>query len=78
MVSNSKLYANVMAKLKFDPRIDESDITVAIKNKNGRDNVVVLGGKVKTYSEKHMAEEAVEKIKAVRGVANELEVDVSS
>ena len=78
MVSNSKLYANVMAKLKFDPRIDESDITVAIKNKNGRDNIVVLGGKVRTYSEKHMAEEAVEKIEAVRGVANELEVDVSS
>lgn len=44
MVSNSKLYTNVMEKLKFDPRIDESDITVAIKNKNGRDNIVVLEG----------------------------------
>ena len=33
MVSNSKLYAKVMAKLKFEPSLDESDITVAIKNK---------------------------------------------
>ena len=78
MVSNSKLYAKVMAKLKFEPSLDESDITVAIKNKNGVDNIVVLGGKVGTYAEKQIAEEAVEKIESVRGVANEIEVDLSS
>ena len=78
MVSNSKLYAKVMAKLRFEPGLDQSDITVAIKNKNGIDNIVVLGGKVETYAEKQIAEEAVEKIETVRGVANELEVDISS
>ena len=78
MVSNSKLYAKVMAKLRFEPGLDQSDITVAIKNKNGIDNIVVLGGKVKTYAEKQIAEEAVEKIETVRGVANELEVDITS
>jgi osmotically-inducible protein OsmY len=78
MVSNSKLYAKVMAKLRFEPGLDQSDITVAIKNKNGIDNIVVLGGKVGTYAEKQIAEEAVEKIETVRGVANELEVDISS
>jgi osmotically-inducible protein OsmY len=78
MISNSKLYAKVMAKLRFEPGLDQSNITVAIKNKNGIDNIVVLGGKVETYAEKQIAEEAVEKIETVRGVANELEVDISS
>jgi osmotically-inducible protein OsmY len=78
MISNSKLYAKVMAKLRFEPGLDQSDITVAIKSKNGIDNIVVLGGKVGTYAEKQIAEEAVEKIETVRGVANELEVDISS
>jgi osmotically-inducible protein OsmY len=78
MVSTGNLYMNVMAKLKFEPSLDESNITAAIKTKNGVDNVVVLGGKVATYAEKTIAEEAVEKIKSVKGVANEIEVDLSS
>jgi osmotically-inducible protein OsmY len=71
MVANGGLYTNVMEKLRFEPNIDESRITVAIKG----DGIVVLGGKVKSYSEKRLAEGAVEKIESVKGVANELEVD---
>ena len=74
MVANGSLYTNVMEKLRFDPSIDESNITVAIKG----DNIVVIGGKVKTYLEKKLAEEAVEKIDKVKGVANEIEVDLLS
>jgi osmotically-inducible protein OsmY len=74
MVANGSLYTNVMEKLRFDPAIDESDITIAIKG----ENIVVLGGKVRTYLEKRFAEEAVEKIDKVKGVANELEVDILS
>jgi osmotically-inducible protein OsmY len=74
MVANGSLYTNVMEKLRFDPAIDESNITIAIKG----DNIVVLGGKVRTYLEKRFAEEAVEKIDKVKGVANELEVDLLS
>jgi osmotically-inducible protein OsmY len=74
MIANGSLYTNVMEKLRFDPSIDESDITVGVKG----DNIVVLGGKVKTYLEKRFAEEAVEKIDKVKGVANELEVDLLS
>jgi osmotically-inducible protein OsmY len=77
VVSNSKLYANVMAKLRFEPGLDSSNIAVSIINDNNVDNIVMLGGKVQSYAEKHIAEEAVEKIKKVRGVANEIEVDVS-
>ena len=74
MITNGSLYTNVMEKLRFDPAIDESNITIAIKG----DNIVVLGGKVRTYLEKRFAEEAVEKIDKVKGVANELEVNLLS
>ena len=74
MVANGGLYTNVMEQLRFEPNIDESNITVSIKD-NG---VVVLGGKVKSYAEKYLAEKAVEKLEKVRGVANELTVDLAS
>jgi osmotically-inducible protein OsmY len=74
MVANGSLYTHVMEKLRFEPNIDEANITVAIKG----DGIVVLGGKVKTYIEKRLAEEAVEKIETVKGVANELEVDLTA
>ncbi len=72
MVANGGLYTKVMEKLRFEPNIDESHITISIKG----DGIVTLGGKVKSYTEKRLAEEAVEKIESVKGVANELEVDL--
>ena len=74
MVANGSLYANVMEKLRFEPNINESHITIAIKG----NRIVTLGGKVKSYTEKRLAEEAVEKIESVKGIANELEVDFST
>lgn len=72
MVQDEELYATVMKKLQFEPSIDESDITVAIKE----DGIVVLGGTVKSYIEKRLSEEAVQKIAKVKAVANELEVQL--
>lgn len=74
MVANGGLYTKVMEQLRFEPNIDESNITVSVKD-NG---IVVLGGKVKSYTEKYLAEQAVEKLEKVRGVANELVVDLAS
>ncbi len=73
MVSNGALYTQVMEKLKFEPNIDESNITVSIKD----DGIVVLGGCVQSYSEKYLAQQAVEKLEKVHGVANELTVHLS-
>ncbi|MBL4653804.1 MAG: BON domain-containing protein [Flavobacteriales bacterium] len=70
--SNQTLYTKVMEKLKFEPSLEESNITIALKN-NG---IVVLGGKVGSYTEKLLAEIAVEKITTVKGVANEIEVEL--
>lgn len=74
MVTNGELYTNVMDKLRFEPGLDESNITVAIKD-NG---IVVLGGKVRSYAEKYTAEKAVKKVTKVKGVADELEVELIS
>jgi len=74
MTTNGKLYSDVMDKLHFEPNIDDTNITISIKD-NG---VVVLGGFVKSYTEKRLAEEAVEKLQGVHGVANELSVDLAS
>ena len=73
MVTDGALYTNVMEKLRFEPGVDESNITVAIKG----DGIVVLGGKVESYSEKYLAERAVEKIETVKGIANELEIKLT-
>ncbi len=71
---SAKLYTQVMEKLKFEPSVDASNITIAIKE----DGIVVLGGKVKSYTEKYLAEKAVEKIESVKGIANEIEVELIS
>ena len=70
--SPGNLYTQVMEQLKFEPGVNEANITVAIRD-NG---IVVLGGKVESYVEKRLAEEAVEKIATVKGVANEIEVEL--
>jgi osmotically-inducible protein OsmY len=72
MVNNGSLYNNVMEKLKFESGLDDSNITISIKG----DNVVVLGGKVRSYAEKRLAEEAVESVDKVKGIADELSVEL--
>ncbi len=69
---SDNLYTQVMEQLKFEPGLNEANITIAIRD-NG---IVVLGGKVGSYAEKRLAEEAVEKIATVKGVANEIEVEL--
>ena len=72
MLTDDVLYTQIMEKLKFEPGIEESNITVSIKE----DGIIILGGKVHSYTEKRLAEEAVQKIGKVRGVANELIVEL--
>lgn len=73
MKNNTKLYEDIMEKLEFDPAIGNSDITIAVKN-----GVITLGGKVKTYFEKELAEQAVKAVEGVKAVANELAVDIEA
>jgi len=72
MVVDNKLYGWVVEKLNFEPGLDETNITVSIKD----EGIVVLGGYVRSYVEKRLAEKAIERIENVRGVANEITVDL--
>src|SRR5947209_2331150 len=72
MEVDSKLYATIMEKLEFEPSLGSSNITVSI-----RGNIVVLGGVVKTFAEKYIAENAIKSIATVKAVADEIKVDTS-
>lgn len=71
MKTNNQLYTDIMEKLEFEPTIDASKITVAV-----HDGVVTLGGTVGNYVEKRAVERAINSLHHVKGIANELEVNL--
>jgi osmotically-inducible protein OsmY len=64
---------DVLFELAWDPKINASDIAVAVK-----DGVVTLTGFVPSYWEKDAAEKAAKRVYGVRGVANDLRVRLAS
>jgi osmotically-inducible protein OsmY len=68
-MKDSLLRDNVVAELEFEPSIDANDIGVAVE-----DGIVTLSGHVPTYGQKLAVEEAVARVKGVRGYAEHLEV----
>ncbi|HLG52248.1 MAG TPA: BON domain-containing protein [Chloroflexota bacterium] len=67
--SDARIRQDVLDELRHDVRIDASNITVDVHS-----GVVRLSGTVPTYFQKVTAGHAAERIKGVRGVANELNV----
>jgi osmotically-inducible protein OsmY len=67
--SDAQLQAEVVDALRYDVRIDETNITVDVTN-----GVVRLSGTVPTYFQKMTAGHDVQRIKGVRRVVNDLEV----
>ena len=74
MTKTGDLYATIMEKLEFEPGLDASKINISAKDSG----VVVLGGEVTSYAEKHIAEQALQKIKGINGIADELRVNLAS
>ena len=72
MKSDSALRRDVERELEWEPSIDERRIGVSVI-----DGVVTLTGEVSTYAEKLKAERAVERVAGVRGVVNELKVQLA-
>lgn len=68
-MSDESLQRNVLAELKWDPRVSPSEIGVAVKN-----GIVTLTGRVNSYLKRWSAEEAAHRVRGVKAVANELEV----
>jgi osmotically-inducible protein OsmY len=59
----------VIDELDFEPSVDAANIGVAVEN-----GVVTLSGHVGSYAEKMAAERAVQRVKGVHGIAEEIEV----
>lgn len=68
-MNNSNLRQDIIDELEFQPSIDAANIGVAVDN-----GVVTLTGHVPTYVQKTATEEAVRRVKGVKGIAEEIEV----
>lgn len=71
MKLDAQLHADVAEELTTDPALDASKIAVAV-----HDGIVTLTGKVRSFWQKVESEAAVKRVTGVRGVANDLQVDI--
>ncbi len=69
--SDATLHGDVLAALQFEPSLNETRIAI-----NVRKGVVTLLGKVDSYADKATAERVVRRVDGVRGIANDLDVEV--
>jgi osmotically-inducible protein OsmY len=68
-----QIQADVLAELKWDPRVVPNEIGVIVK-----DGVVTLTGWVDSYTKRWAAEDAAHRVRGVKAVANDIEVRLSS
>ena len=67
--SDEDIQREVLAELKWDPRLHPNEIGVIVK-----DRVVTLTGWVDSYVKRWAAEDAAHRIRGVKAVANDIEV----
>jgi osmotically-inducible protein OsmY len=72
-IKSLDLQEEVIEELAFDPRVYAEDIGVSIN-----EGIVTLRGTVPSFGQKWEAEDAVKRVRGVRGVADELVVDLPS
>src|SRR5260221_897974 len=70
--TDTQILADVLAQLRYEPRVNPSEVGVAVK-----DGVVTLTGWVDSYTKKWAAEEAAHRVHGVKAVANDVEVRLS-
>jgi osmotically-inducible protein OsmY len=71
MKTDFQLQSDVMAQLNWQPKINAAHIGVAAHN-----NIITLSGQVSHYSERATAEDTTKGVIGVKGVANEIEVEL--
>jgi osmotically-inducible protein OsmY len=71
--TDTEIQAEVLAELKWEPRVQSTEIGVAVK-----DGVVTLTGWVDSYTKRWAAEEAAHRVRGVKAVANDIEVRLST
>jgi osmotically-inducible protein OsmY len=67
--TDAQIHSDVLAELKWEPRVQPNEIGVIVK-----DSVVTLTGSVDSYAKKYAAEEAAQRVRGVKAVANDIEV----
>ena len=70
--TDTQIQADVLAELKWEPRVSPNEIGVMVK-----DGVVTLTGTVDSYTKRWAAEDAAHRIRGVKAVANDIEVRLS-
>ena len=71
MKTDSALQSNVLEELKWRPSVNAAHIGVTAK-----DGVITLTGQVAHYAEKAAAEDAVKGVYGVKGIANDIQVEM--
>ncbi len=69
MRTDAQIKHDILDKLVFQPNIDETQIGVMVDK-----GVVTLTGIIDSYPKKYAAREAVQKVKGVRAIAEDLVV----
>jgi osmotically-inducible protein OsmY len=67
--SDEQIQRAVLDELRWDPRLEPTEIGVAVK-----DGIVTLSGTVDSYLERWAAEDAAHRVVGVKAVANDIEV----
>jgi osmotically-inducible protein OsmY len=70
-MTDSDIRMDVEAELEWEPSVDEGEIGVAV-----RDGIVTLTGRVPSFWQKWKAERVAERVNGVRGIANEIDVEL--
>ncbi len=70
--TDAQIQADILAELKWEPRVLPNEIGVAVK-----DGVATLTGWVDSYTKRWAAEEAAHRVRGVKAVANDIEVRLS-
>lgn len=73
MRTDAEIQAEVLTELKWEPRVQATEIGVAVK-----DGVVTLTGFVDSYTKRWAAEDATHRVRGVKAVANDIEVRLSA
>jgi osmotically-inducible protein OsmY len=68
-MDDKQLRQNIIDELDFEPSVDAQDIGVAVS-----EGIVTLSGHVSSYAEKVAVQHAVQRVKGVRAIAQEIEV----
>jgi osmotically-inducible protein OsmY len=68
-LTDEQIQREVLAELKWDPRVTPNEVGVVVK-----DGIVTLTGWVDSYTKRWAAEEAAHRVRGVRAVANDIEV----